>query len=175
MPCQACRTKGRQRQRAMLKQLKGIGPEFAGVLWSEALFRSFANRRQVAAYAGLGADTLAERIRRSRTGRLQSREPAAANNHDPTRLVVAEAPAPFATDPVVPPTRPAQWWPHPEGADRRPGTKAADRLLEICDRRSCTGRSRDNGRLRTEPILSNLPESDQLRRIQVSGPKFGLA
>ena len=33
--------------------LKGIGPEFAAVLWSEGLFRSFANRKQVAAYAGL--------------------------------------------------------------------------------------------------------------------------
>src|SRR4030088_438717 len=32
---------------AMLKNLKGIGPEFAGVLWSEGLFRSFSNRRQV--------------------------------------------------------------------------------------------------------------------------------
>jgi transposase len=38
---------------AMLKRLKGISPEFAGVLWSEGLFRSFSNRRQVAAYAGL--------------------------------------------------------------------------------------------------------------------------
>jgi transposase len=37
----------------MLKSLKGIGPEFAGVLWSEGLYRSFSNRRQVAAYAGL--------------------------------------------------------------------------------------------------------------------------
>ena len=26
---------------AMLKNLKGIGPEFAGVLWSEGLFRKF--------------------------------------------------------------------------------------------------------------------------------------
>ena len=39
---------------AMLKSLKGVGPEFAGVLWSEGLYRSFSNRRQVAAYAGLG-------------------------------------------------------------------------------------------------------------------------
>jgi transposase len=38
---------------AMLTQLKGIGPEFAAILWSEGLFRSFDNRRQVAAYAGL--------------------------------------------------------------------------------------------------------------------------
>ena len=39
--------------RAMLKNLRGIGPEITGVLWSEGLFRSFSNRRQVAVYAGL--------------------------------------------------------------------------------------------------------------------------
>jgi transposase len=40
---------------AMLLGLKGIGANFAAVLWSEAFYRSFANRRQVAAYAGLAA------------------------------------------------------------------------------------------------------------------------
>ena len=38
---------------AMLISLNGIGPEFAAVLWSEGLYRTFVNRRQVAAYAGL--------------------------------------------------------------------------------------------------------------------------
>ncbi|WP_417021331.1 IS110 family transposase [Bradyrhizobium elkanii] len=37
----------------MLINLKGIGAEFAAILWSEGLFRRFDNRRQVAAYAGL--------------------------------------------------------------------------------------------------------------------------
>jgi transposase len=37
----------------LLLQLRGIGPEFTGVLWLEGLFRSFANRRRVAAYGGL--------------------------------------------------------------------------------------------------------------------------
>ena len=37
----------------MLAQLKGIGAQIATVLWSEALYRHFDNRRQVAAYAGL--------------------------------------------------------------------------------------------------------------------------
>lgn len=37
----------------LLLQLRGIGPEFAGVLYSEGFYRHFANRRQVAAYAGL--------------------------------------------------------------------------------------------------------------------------
>jgi transposase len=38
---------------AMLARFKGIGPDFATVLWSEGLYRHFDNRRQVAAYAGL--------------------------------------------------------------------------------------------------------------------------
>jgi transposase len=38
---------------AMLLGLKGVGPGFAGALWSEGLFRHFDNRRQVAASAGL--------------------------------------------------------------------------------------------------------------------------
>ena len=36
-----------------LAALRGIGPELTAMLWSECLFRSFHNRRQIAAYAGL--------------------------------------------------------------------------------------------------------------------------
>jgi transposase len=39
----------------MLLALRGVGANFAAVLWSEAFYRQFANRRQVAAYAGLAA------------------------------------------------------------------------------------------------------------------------
>ena len=38
---------------ALLMRLKGIGAEFATVLYLEGLFRRFDNRRQLAAYAGL--------------------------------------------------------------------------------------------------------------------------
>jgi transposase len=37
----------------MLMRLKGIGPEFATVLWLEAFFRRFGNHRQLSAYVGL--------------------------------------------------------------------------------------------------------------------------
>ncbi|TIP69171.1 IS110 family transposase, partial [Mesorhizobium sp.] len=40
---------------AMLLDLKGIGQEFAAVLWTEGLSRHYDNRRQLAAYAGLAA------------------------------------------------------------------------------------------------------------------------
>src|SRR3954449_11710013 len=39
----------------MLLALKSLGPNFAAVLWSEAFYRQFPNRRQVASYAGLAA------------------------------------------------------------------------------------------------------------------------
>jgi len=38
---------------SLLLGLKGVGAEIAAVLWLEGLFRTFTNRRQVAAYAGL--------------------------------------------------------------------------------------------------------------------------
>lgn len=39
----------------MLLALKGLGANFVAVLWSEAFYRTFANRRQLAAYGGLAA------------------------------------------------------------------------------------------------------------------------
>ena len=38
---------------AVLARLKGIGTELGSLIWLEALFRGFDNRRQIAAYAGL--------------------------------------------------------------------------------------------------------------------------
>jgi transposase len=49
----ACKEAAAPQPVAMLLALKGIGAEFAAVLWSEGLGRQFSNRRQVAAYAGL--------------------------------------------------------------------------------------------------------------------------
>jgi transposase len=40
---------------ALLLGVKGIGAEFATALWMECFYRTFANRRQLAAYAGLAA------------------------------------------------------------------------------------------------------------------------
>ena len=51
----ACEEAGAPRPLAMLLAIRGIGANFAGVLWSEGLCRQFSNRRQVAAYAGLAA------------------------------------------------------------------------------------------------------------------------
>jgi transposase len=86
----------------MLIELKGIGPEFATVLWQEGLFRSFNNRRQIAALCRIGTNTMAKRHGRSRTRRLQIRESQAANNDAAARLALAAAPARLGAQPVVP-------------------------------------------------------------------------
>jgi len=41
------------KEAAALLGIKGIGPEFATILYTEGLFRHFDNRRQIASYAGL--------------------------------------------------------------------------------------------------------------------------
>jgi len=57
----ACKRRGRAGRGLDAARLEGNGANFAAVLWSEAFYRQFSNRRQVAAYAGLAADALAER------------------------------------------------------------------------------------------------------------------
>nr|WP_247654124.1 IS110 family transposase [Microvirga sp. HBU67558] len=75
-----------------LLPLKGIGREAAAVLWVEGLFRTFANRRQVAAYAGL-AHPLEERIGGSRARRLESRQSAPAHHNELAWLWLRHQPA----------------------------------------------------------------------------------
>lgn len=46
-------SEGAEQRVAMLRQLRGVGPDFAEVIYSEGLYRQFDNRRQLASYAGL--------------------------------------------------------------------------------------------------------------------------
>ena len=57
----------------LLLGVRGVGPEFASVLWSEGLSRQFDNRRQVAAYAGLAPTPWRKRVGPSRAGHLAIR------------------------------------------------------------------------------------------------------
>ena len=87
---------------AMLMCLKGIGPEFAAVLWSEGLFRSFANRRQVAAYAGLAPTPWQSGSVAHEQGVSKGRQSAAANNYDSAFLALAATPARIGPGALVP-------------------------------------------------------------------------
>ena len=141
---------------AMLLDIRGIGPEFAAILWSEGLFRHFENRRQIAAYAGLAPTpwqraALAERRGRSRTGSVQSRQPATANNIDPARLAMAAQSAALSSQRLVSRTGQPQRGPSAQDDHRGIGAKATGRALEIRDH-WCRYRRRYH-----EGCLTNMP------------------
>ena len=73
---------GRPSPVALLSRLKAIGPQIGAVLYHEALYRNFANRRDVAAYAGLVPDALAKWLDRPGARYIQSRQSASAPHHD---------------------------------------------------------------------------------------------
>ena len=144
---------------AMLLDIKGIGSEFAAVLWSEGLLRHFDNRRQVAAYAGPGADTLAKRSGRSGAGGVQSRQSTTANNIDPARLAMAAQSTTVSAHHLVSRAGPAECRPPAQDDDRGTGAKATGRALEICDHRCRHRRRHDEGRLTNTP--TRIPSSSR--------------
>ena len=118
----------------MLLNIKGIGPEFAAVLYTEGLFRHFDNRRQVAAYAGLAptpwqSGSIANKASRKRAirgfERRWSNSPGYGLRHQPDS----------GPQPLVPRKSKAQWRSSQEDDNRRARSQAAGRAMEICERR----------------------------------------
>jgi transposase len=118
---------------ARLLQLKGVGAEFANVLWSEGLYRPFDNRRQLAAYAGLAPTPLAERLGRSRAGRLEDGQPTAENDHGADGLALVATPASLGPQPVVPSAGGAQRRTAAQDPDRPAGAQITGGALAIRD------------------------------------------
>src|SRR5688572_14868687 len=114
---------------ALLMTLKGIGPEFAAVLWLEALFRSFGNRRQIAAYAGLApVPWQSGGIDRDQGKGGQS---AAAQDDDPGRLAVDPPPAGIGDQPMVRQARRDGARAYAPDRHRRRGSQAAGRVVAL--------------------------------------------
>jgi hypothetical protein len=134
---------------AMLLDVKGIGPEFAAILWSEGLFRHFDNRRQVAAYAGLAPTPWQSGSVDREQGCVESWQSAPANNTDSARLAMGTPSAAVSAHPVVRGASQTQWRPSAQDDDCGIGTKAVGRTLEICDLWRCDRRRRD------EDVLTN--------------------
>ena len=86
---------------AMLLDIKGIGPEFAAILWSEGLFRHFDNRRQVRLLMPGLAPTPWQSGSVDREQGVSNRQSAIANNAHPTRVAMAAPSAAIGADPVV--------------------------------------------------------------------------
>jgi transposase len=158
---------------AMLKSLKGVGPEFAGVLWSEGLYRSFSNRRQVAAYAGLAPTPW-------QSGSVAHEQGVSKAGNPRLRTTMIQVAWLWVRH--QPGSIPAQWF-HQRaqfngGRIRKVLIVALARKLLIAFWKYVTAGIVPEGAeivaawARAPP---NLPEPDQLRRIQASGPRFGLA
>ena len=150
---------------AMLVGLKGIGPEFAAVLWSEGLYRIFANRKQVAAYAGLALRP-GKWNRRARARRIQSRESAAADDDDPACLALAETSAAFGTGAMVQGTRQTQRRAPAQNDDRGACAQIVSRVVEICECRRRHRRRRNEGLLIDD--LNRLTQSTETRSVSTS-------
>ena len=162
---------------AMLAQLKGMGPEFTAILWSEGLFRSFDNRRQLAAYAGLastpwqsGSVAHEQGVSKAGNPRLRTTMIQLAwlwLRHQPTSALSS----------LVPRARPAQRRQDAQDDDRCAGSQAPRRVVEICNQRRRHRGRRDEGRLSAEaptqsPNPRNLISPDGSRQ---SEPSSGLA
>lgn len=87
--------------RQCCSNLKGIGPEFAVVLWSEGLSRHFHNRRQVAAYAGLAPTPWQSGSVDYDQGVSKAGKSKAANDADPDGLALAAPSTAIGTHLVV--------------------------------------------------------------------------
>ena len=114
---------------AMLINLNGIGPEIAAVLWSEGLYRCFANRRQVAAYAGLAPTPW-------QSGSVAHEQGVSkAGNPRLRTTMYAAPPTAISAGALVPRARQTQRRAPAQDNDRGAGAKAAGGALEVCDHR----------------------------------------
>jgi transposase len=112
---------------AMLLTIKGIGPEFAAILWSEGFFRHFDNRRQIAS---------------SKAGNPRLRTTLIQLAWLWLRHQPQSALALWFKERVVP-----QWRPSQEGYHRSTRAKIARGALEICGRRRRHTGSHNESRL----------------------------
>ena len=78
-----------ERKRNMLLQLRGIGPASAAILAREIFGRSFANRRQLGSYLGLGPSAYDSGSGHPMPRHFQGRQQFCASRHDRGRLAVA--------------------------------------------------------------------------------------
>ena len=129
----------------MLLDLRGIGPDFASVLWQEGLFRHFDNRRQVAAYAGLAPTPWQSGEVDHEQGVSKSGNPT-TDDHAATCVALATASAELGAQPVVPSAGRRQR-PDPQGDDHRFGSETSCRPMEIRDCRRRYRRCDDEDRL----------------------------
>ena len=164
----------------MLLALKGMGANFAAVLWSEAFYRQLRQPPPGRRLCRPCGNALAKRRHPARAGRVEGRQSQAADHDDPARLAVDTSPAAVGPDALVQGAKPAR----PQARDRGAGAQASRGIVEVCHpgRRHRGGRDearrliRDRARqqapppARNERTITHLPRPDQPRKIRVDEP-----
>ena len=131
---------------AALAGLRGIGPEFAAVLWLSASSAASATGGRWRPMPGWRRRPgSADRLITSRAYPIG--KPETAQHHGPARLVVAAAPADLGTEPLVQGARQTAWRPRPEGGNCRPGAQAARGAVAVREQRRRDRGRGDEGRL----------------------------
>src|SRR6185437_15597116 len=148
----------------MLLALKAVGANFAAVPWSEAFYRQFANRRQVAAYAGLAATPW-------QSGGVRHEQGVSKAGNPRLRTTMIQ----FAW----------LWIRHrPQARDRGAGAQASRGIVGVCHpgRRHRGGRDEARRLIRNQAqqqapppsrnqtSITHLPGPDQPRKIRVDEP-----
>jgi transposase len=164
---------------AMLLALRGVGANFAAVLWSEAFYRCFQPPpgRRLCRPCG---NALAKRRHPARARRVEGRQSQAADHDDPARLAVGTSPAAIDPDALVQGAQSAR----PQARDRGAGAQTSRGIVEVCHpgrrhRGGCDEASRliqDRAQRQAPPPAHNertityRPRPDQPRKIRVDEP-----
>jgi hypothetical protein len=128
-----------------LQRIRGIGANFSAVLVREVLYRSSANRRQLASYVGVAlVPYQSGGMDRDRS--ISRRESAGTYDPHSARLFVAALPAGQRARCLVPGARWHAAGAHAADRRRRAGEEVADCIVALRGSRSAAGGRRDQDR-----------------------------
>ena len=86
---------------ALLLKVKGLGPEFASLLWMEFVVSQLRQPTPGGGLRRIGAQSLAERRRRTGSGHLEVRQSPPAQDDDRACLALVASPAGLGVEPLV--------------------------------------------------------------------------
>src|SRR5215468_1423976 len=123
-------------RRDLLQRLKALGPAFTATLVNELFYKDFRNRREVASYLRIGAQSLAEWRHRPRAGHQQGRQSACSPQGNRTGLALAPPSAEQRPQPLVPHPYGQCWQARQAHRHRRAGAQADCGAVALSHRRA---------------------------------------